>query len=187
MTPLLSRSLGSEDPSIPLVTSPLTSTNTSSGPRNPSAFSSVNPASNTSSQPSPSESESRLLGIPSPSKSSVRVPSSVSRIPSLSSSRSFFFLLKSFVSLECVVPPSVKCYDVNFWTEEESFFSSSSEKTSKGLLSSYFFIVFTHRRRYTRCRRRPNRRRLNRNRLFDKLGLPSAKKTGTRRRIQTPV
>ena len=42
----------------------------------------------TSLQPSPSESKSILLGIPSPSVSNPSPPSSVSRIPSLSSSAS---------------------------------------------------------------------------------------------------
>ena len=54
----------------------------------PSPSGSSNPLSKTSRHPSPSESSSSLLGIPSPSVSASSPPSSSSRIPSLSSSES---------------------------------------------------------------------------------------------------
>ena len=80
-------SRGVSYPSIPLVTLPFTSTYKSLGPSFPSPFSSVNPASITSSHPSLSESRSKQLTIPSPSVS-ISQPSSSSSIPSLSESKS---------------------------------------------------------------------------------------------------
>ena len=65
----------------------------------------------------------------------------------LSSSRSFFFLLKSFVSLECVVPPSVKCYDINFWTEEELLFFVR-KNLQRSALVVLFYCVHAQKKIY---------------------------------------
>ena len=86
-TPLLSLSSGVEYPSKALVTTPFTLTNAGAGPRSLSPSSSVNPASITSGQSSPSESRSKQLTIPSPSVS-IKHPSVSSKIPSLSESKS---------------------------------------------------------------------------------------------------
>ena len=64
-----------------------------------------------------------------------------------SSSRSFFFLLKSFVSLECVVPPSVKCYDINFWTEEELLFFVR-KNLQRSALVVLFYCVHAQKKIY---------------------------------------
>ena len=88
-----SLSAGNVYPSDPDVTRPRVSTVTGEFPNNPSSSPSVNPASTASRQPSPSESRSKWLGIPSPSVSpSV---SKVSKIPSLSSSKSISSIIPS--------------------------------------------------------------------------------------------
>ena len=66
----------------------------------------------------------------------------------LSSSRSFFFLLKSFVSLECVVPPSVKCYDINFWTEEERLLFFVRKNLQRSALVVLFYCVHAQKKIY---------------------------------------
>ena len=69
----------------------------------PSPSESINPASSTSLHPSPSESISSLLGIPSPSVSRSFPPSSTSKIPSLSSSKSTLFFIPSLSGSEDTV------------------------------------------------------------------------------------
>ena len=54
------------------------------------------------------------------------------------------------MSLECVVPPSVKCYDVNFWTEEErDFFLFFVRKNlQRSALVVLFYCVHAQKKIY---------------------------------------
>ena len=100
-----SLSAGVVYPSGADVTRPNVSTVTGELPSAPSSSPSPKPASIASRQPSPSESRSKWLGIPSPSVSpSV---SRLSRIPSLSSSRSISSIIPS-LSLSRNIPTLIQ-------------------------------------------------------------------------------
>ena len=51
------------------------------------------------------------------------------------------------MSLECVVPPSVKCYDINFWTEEELLFFVR-KNLQRSALVVLFYCVHAQKKIY---------------------------------------
>ena len=130
-----SLSAGNVYPSDPEVTRPSESTVTGEFPSSPSSSPSVNPASTASRQPSPSESRSKWLGIPSPSVSAIPVSMQgdpFDRVKSPFSELVIYGSVSIFPSP--THPPSISLYVISIWLE-------SDKLTAVGVLSQIIELI----------------------------------------------